>query len=53
MIQHEPDVEQEDGFVPLVMMTHTTAEGAVSQAILDIDRLNVVQPTSVRMRVLD
>jgi hypothetical protein len=32
-------------------VTHTAGEGAVTQAVTEIDRLSSVRPTSVRMRV--
>jgi homoserine dehydrogenase len=50
VIQHEPS-EAGGGAVPLVIMTHTAGEGAVTQAVSEIDRLSSVRPTSVRMRV--
>ncbi len=50
VIQHEPS-EAGGGVVPLVIMTHAAGEGAVTQAVSEIDRLSSVRPTSVRMRV--
>ncbi|MDZ4821479.1 MAG: homoserine dehydrogenase [Planctomycetota bacterium] len=50
MIQHE-SAENGDGIVPLVIMTHVAGEGAVSQALAEIDSLGSVRPASVRMRV--
>jgi len=50
VIQHETE-GQENGVVPLVIMTHLASEGAMSQAMETIDRLPVVYPPSVRMRV--
>jgi homoserine dehydrogenase len=50
VIQHEPS-EAGGGVVPLVIMTHTAGEGAVTQAVAEIDGLSSVRPTSVRMRV--
>ena len=52
VIQHEASGAA-DGFVPLVIMTHETTEGATRQAKEEIDRLAVVRPGSVRMNVRD
>ena len=52
VIQHETS-EEEDGVVPLVIMTATATEGAARAAVTEIDQLEVVRPGSVRMRVLD
>jgi hypothetical protein len=43
--------EGTDGAVPLVIMTHLAAEGAMSRAIDLIDELPCVRPGTVRMRV--
>ncbi len=53
VIQHEAaDEEGEaDGIVPLVIMTHMTSEGAVINAMGELDGLPSVQAGSVRMRV--
>ena len=37
--------------VPLVIMTHQTTEGATRRAKDEIDRLRVVRPGSIRMKV--
>jgi homoserine dehydrogenase len=53
VIQHETE-EPANGdkrFVPLVIMTHRASEGGLSQAMADIDKLPIVRPASVRMRV--
>jgi len=50
VIQHEA-AETERDVVPLVIMTHHTTEGATRRAKEEIDRLNVVRPGSVRMKV--
>jgi homoserine dehydrogenase len=50
VIQHETE-EEGDGVVPLVIMTHAAAEGAMRKALEAIDRLTCVHPGSVRMRV--
>jgi homoserine dehydrogenase len=39
------------GIVPLVIMTHTASEGAVTAAMAAINRLASVYPGSIRMRV--
>ena len=50
VIQHETE-EEDDGVVPLVIMTHTATEGAMIRAGAVIDKLSCVRPGSVRMRV--
>jgi homoserine dehydrogenase len=52
VIQHEA-AESERDVVPLVIMTHQTTEGATRKAKDEIDRLRVVRPGSVRMKVRD
>ncbi len=52
VIQHEaPDADR--GIVPLVIMTHGTTEGAIRQAVDDIQRLRSVHRTSGQLRVRD
>ncbi len=53
VIQHGPDPRSDGSFVPLVIMTHMTTEGATAMAVEEIDRLPCVVHGSVRMRVLD
>jgi homoserine dehydrogenase len=53
VIQHEPDPNSVDGIVPLVIMTHSAAEGDAQRAISAIDQLPCVRGDGVRMRVLD
>ncbi len=50
VIQHETE-EEAGGAVPLVIMTHSAAEGAVSQALAAIERLLCVHAGTIRMRV--
>lgn len=50
VIQHD-DKRTEDGFLPLVIMTHTATEGNVEAAVETIDKLRNTKPFSVRMRV--
>jgi homoserine dehydrogenase len=50
VIQHETE-EGGDGMVPLVIMTHTAAEGDMIRAGAEIDKLACVRPGTVRMRV--
>lgn len=50
VIQHE-SAEQAGGFVPLVIMTHATTEGAICDALRGINGLAAVGPGSVRLRV--
>jgi homoserine dehydrogenase len=50
VIQHEPaDESQSD--VPLVIMTHTTTEGATQAALKAIDRLSCIRGKTMAMRV--
>lgn len=53
VIQHEPREGSAGRVVPLVIMTYQAKEGAAQAAMAEIDRLQVVKPGSVRMRVLD
>ena len=50
VIQHET-AEESGGLVPLVIMTHTTSEGAIREALQAITGLSAVRPGSVRLRV--
>ncbi len=52
VIQHETE-EETGGSVPLVIMTHTATEGAMSEALATIDELSSVHPGTIRMRVRD
>jgi len=52
LIQHGAE-EEADGVVPLVIMTHTAPEGAVTLAVQEIRRLGCVKSDIVRMRVRD
>ena len=52
VIQREAEPGSE-GVVPLVIMTHTTTEGAALKAVKEIDRLGSVHSHSMRMRVRD
>jgi homoserine dehydrogenase len=51
VIQHNQDGTT--GWVPLVIMTHAAAEGAMSAAFAMIERLPHVRPPSCRLRVYD
>jgi homoserine dehydrogenase len=53
IIQHEAPNQEDGSTVPLVMMTDTTTSGAIARAIAEIDELECVRDSSVRMRVLD
>lgn len=53
VIQHEPQPSEGEQIVPLVIMTHTSTEGAVQQALAEINQLAAIRQKSVRMRVLD
>jgi homoserine dehydrogenase len=52
VIQHEAE-EGSAGVVPLVIITHTTTEGAMCRAVEAIDRLAFMRGRSVRMRIRD
>jgi len=52
VIQHETEGEAA-GVVPLVIMTHTALEGAMTDALKTIDELPCVHSGSIRMRVRD
>lgn len=52
VIQHEAS-EDGDQFVPLIIMTHSAADGDLSKAMQAMDRLPCVQAGSVQMRVRD
>jgi homoserine dehydrogenase len=52
VIQHETE-EGVEGIVPLVIMTHTSPEGAMAAAMKAIGQSACVHPGSVRMRVRD
>lgn len=53
VIQHEAPRGNDQHIVPLVIMTHTTCEQAVTSALAEIDGLKCACAPSVRMRVLD
>ena len=53
VIQHETEEDDASNVVPLVIMTHTTAEGAMADAMKTIGQLACVHPGSVRLRVRD
>jgi homoserine dehydrogenase len=52
VIQHETE-DGVEGIVPLVIMTHSSPEGAMVAAMKAISQLACVHPGSVRMRVRD
>jgi homoserine dehydrogenase len=53
VIQHEPPDGNDTSIVPLVLMTHTTREGAVAAALKEINQLDCAVAKSIHMRVLD
>jgi homoserine dehydrogenase len=53
IIQHETEEDDASNAVPLVIMTHTSAEGNMAEAMKAINQLASVHPGSVRMRVRD
>lgn len=53
VIQHETEEEDASNSVPLVIMTHTSPEGAMADAMKTISQLACVHPGSIRMRVRD
>ena len=52
LIQHEA-AEDNEASVPMVIMTHTTSEGAIARAMTTIEKLPFVHPGTVRLRVRD
>ena len=52
VIQHETE-EDASNVVPLVIMTHSSSEGRMSEAMKIINQLACVHPGSIRMRVRD
>lgn len=50
VVQHEASSE-EQGVVPLVIITHNSTEGATRRAVEAIDKLESVRQGSVRMRI--
>ncbi|MEK6248256.1 MAG: homoserine dehydrogenase [Planctomycetales bacterium] len=52
VIQHESSFLG-DGKVPLVIMTHKTTDGAAQTATEEINKMEIVQEPSTRIRVLD
>ncbi len=53
IIQHETEEDSDSNAVPLVIMTHTSPEGALADAMKSIGQISCVHPGSVRMRVRD
>lgn len=58
LIQHEACGDEASGdaagtanIVPMIIMTHSASEGAIGQAVEEIDKLDCVRPGSVRLRV--
>ncbi|MCC7350229.1 MAG: homoserine dehydrogenase [Phycisphaerales bacterium] len=50
ILQHETN---DTNLVPVVITTHLAREGAVRSALEEIDRLGVVQPPTMRLRIID
>lgn len=50
ILQHETN---DTNLVPVVITTHLAREGAVRSALEEIDRMGVVQPPTVRLRIID
>jgi homoserine dehydrogenase len=53
VIQHETEDEDASNAVPLVIMTHTSSEGNMAEAMKTIGQLASVHPGTVRLRVRD
>ncbi len=53
VIQHETEEDSSFNAAPLVIMTHTSPEGDVADAMKSIGQLACVHPGSLRMRVRD
>jgi homoserine dehydrogenase len=53
IIQRESTPDGTSPYVPLIIMTHTTTEGALDMALAELEQSENVLPGCVRMRVLD
>jgi homoserine dehydrogenase len=53
VIQHEPDPNDPEQIVPLVVMTHQASEKAMRMAMQEINQFTTVRGEGVRLRVLD
>nr|WP_303622864.1 homoserine dehydrogenase [Acetobacter persici] len=51
MLQHTPEQNDADPYVPLVLVTHQTSEAAMQEAVTRIDGLDVVTDTPVMIRI--
>jgi len=51
VIQHDPGDDEPDSPVPLVIMTHAASEAALTAALEEIDRLDLVRAPSVLLGV--
>lgn len=51
MLQHTPEQNDADPYVPLVLVTHQTSEVAMQDAVARIDGLDVVTDTPVMIRI--
>nr|WP_298798034.1 homoserine dehydrogenase [uncultured Acetobacter sp.] len=51
MLQHTPEQNDADPYVPLVLVTHQTSEAAMQDAVTRIDGLDVVTDTPVMIRI--
>ncbi|KXV72160.1 homoserine dehydrogenase [Acetobacter cerevisiae] len=51
MLQHTPEQNDADPYVPLVLVTHQTSEAAMQDAVARIDGLDVVTDTPVMIRI--
>ncbi|OUJ06885.1 homoserine dehydrogenase [Acetobacter malorum] len=51
MLQHTPEQNDADPYVPLVLVTHQTYEAAMQDAVARIDGLDVVTDTPVMIRI--
>lgn len=50
ILQHELNDAQ---LVPVVITTHLSKEGAVQAALVEIDRLEAIQPPTVCLRIIN
>ncbi len=53
VIQHEPESQDAERIVPIVIMTHLAGEGAARSAATAIKNLSTVHGEPIRLRVMD
>ncbi|HOF19150.1 MAG TPA: ACT domain-containing protein, partial [Phycisphaerae bacterium] len=53
VLQHEAPENAQASGVPVVITTHSAREGAVQQALVEVDSLDVIKAPSVRIGIVD